>query len=175
LIAPLLDSVVIAPAFETPAPPAPALKKPPPPVPPRIVPLFVSVVIVLAFDTPAPPGADVPPVPPLIFPPDWLVSVVIAQATASTPSGPPEISPLLVTVMAPPLLTTGPATGPEMVWREGAQAARTVPGAPSVARVSSEAPASSAGRVFLKVGGKDQEEEFVEFSRPPSRAGRTNL
>jgi hypothetical protein len=33
-----------------------------------------------------------------------------------------------------------------------------------------EAEASSAGRVFLKVGGKNREEEFVESSRPPSRA-----
>jgi hypothetical protein len=34
----------------------------------------------------------------------------------------------------------------------------------------SEAEASSVGRVFLKVGGKNHEKEAVESSRPPSRA-----
>jgi len=35
--------------------------------------------------------------------------------TASTPSGPPEMIPVLVTVIAPPSLRIGPATGPEMI------------------------------------------------------------
>ena len=71
---------------------------------------------------------------------------MIAQAMASTPSGSPEIFPLPVTVIAPPLLTTVPVNGPEIVWREGTQAARASPGAPSVASATSEAEASSAGR-----------------------------
>ena len=37
LIAPLLVSVVIVPAFDTPAPPAPPEVAPPPPLPPLIV------------------------------------------------------------------------------------------------------------------------------------------
>jgi hypothetical protein len=52
-----------------------------------------------------------------------LASVVIEHVRASTPSGLPEIFPPLVTVIAPLLLTTGPVTGPEIVWREGTQAA----------------------------------------------------
>jgi len=62
---------VIAPAFDTPAPPA-SLKKPP--APPMIVPLFDRLAIVLAFDTPAPP-VTAKPFPPLIAP--RLVSVMI--------------------------------------------------------------------------------------------------
>ena len=90
-------------------------------------------------------AAEAPFAPPIV-PPDRLVSVVIAQARASTPSGPPEISPLPVTVIAPPLLTTGPDTGPEIVWREGTQAARATLGRPSAVSTLSEAEASSAGR-----------------------------
>jgi hypothetical protein len=68
-----------------------------------------------------------------------------------------------VTVIAPPLLTTGPETGPEMLWWEGTQAALAAPGAPSAASTMSEAEASSAGREFLSVGGKNQEaaDEFA--------------
>ena len=72
----------------------------------------------LAFDTPTPPArCPAAPFPPLIVPPDWLVSVVIAQVRASTPSppGPPVMLPLPVTVMAPPLLRTGPVLDVEMV------------------------------------------------------------
>ena len=150
---PLLDSVVIVPAFDTPAPPAPPA--PPagaaPPFPPLIAPLLDRVVIVLAFDTPTPPAPPVippPPFPPLIVPPDWLVSVVIAHVRASTPSppGPPEMLPLPVTVMAPPLLRTGPVVDVEMVWFDPEHAASARSGAAKAPRATSEAPASSEAR-----------------------------
>ena len=70
----------------------------------------------------------------------------MAHVRASTPSGPPEISPAPVTLIAPPLLTTGPVTGPEIVWREGTQAARAAPGRPIAASAIIDAEASSAGR-----------------------------
>ena len=91
LIVPVLVSVAIVPAFDTPAPPLPAPKPekdPPPPCPPLIAPRLVRVLIVPAFDTPAPPAPPglllpKPPFPPLIvapfalvkrltFDPDWL-------------------------------------------------------------------------------------------------------
>ena len=59
--APLLESVVMLPAFETPTP-APPPAMPDPPTPPWIVPLLVSVVNTLAFDTAAAPAP----------PPPWL-------------------------------------------------------------------------------------------------------
>ncbi len=100
----------------------------------------------LAFDTPAPPVK--PPTPPLIVPPDRLVSAVIAQLKASTPSppGPPVMLPLPVTVIAPPLLSTGPEVGVSMIWSDGTQAARATPDTPSAASAKAEAPASSAAR-----------------------------
>jgi hypothetical protein len=151
LIVPWLVSVVIVPAFDTPAPPAPPKPdlEPFPPFPPLIAPRFVSVVIVLSFDTPAPPAPpSVPPAPfpPLIVPSDWLVSLVIGQLRALTPSGPPEMLPLPVTVMAPPLLKIGPDIGVAMVWSDGTQAARATPAAVSAASAKAEAPASSAAR-----------------------------
>ena len=54
--------------------------------------------------------------------------------------------PLPVTVMAPPLLTTGPEVGVAMIWGDGTQAARATPDAPSAASAKTEAPASSAAR-----------------------------
>jgi hypothetical protein len=45
-----------------------------------------------------------------------FVSFVIECVKASTPSGPPEMTPVPVTVMAPPLLLIGPVTGPVMIW-----------------------------------------------------------
>src|SRR5271166_1009100 len=64
------------------------------------------------------------------------------NAQPSAPRGP--LHP--VTVIAPPLLITGPAIGPEMVCREGTQAAWATPDAPSAASATSEAEASSAAR-----------------------------
>jgi len=62
LIAPLLISVAIVPALDTPEPPRPA------PAAAPIAPLLVSVAIAPAFDTPAPPApAEVTP-PPRIEP-----------------------------------------------------------------------------------------------------------
>ena len=62
-----------------------------------------------------------------------------------------------------------------MVWFFPEHAASARSGAPSAASTMSEAEASSAGRVFLKVGCKNHEEEFVESSRPLSRVARVNL
>jgi hypothetical protein len=76
-------------------------------------------LIVLSFNTPAPPAPLAwLALPPLIFPPNSLVSVVIAKFKASTPSSPgaPEMLPVPVTLIAPPLLKIGPTTGPEMTW-----------------------------------------------------------
>ena len=86
---PLLVSVVIAPEFDTPAPPA-AEGAASPPFPPLIVPLLDSVAIVPEFDTPAPPALPKvelpapPPFPPLIAP--LLVSVVIVLALDTPPA-----------------------------------------------------------------------------------------
>ena len=48
-----------------------------------------------------------------------------------------------MTVIAPPLLRTGPPVGVEMVWSDGTQA-RATSGAPNAASAISEAPASNA-------------------------------
>jgi len=98
--------------------------------------------------TPAPPGDDVRPFPPLIVPPDWLMSVVIGQFEASTPSpeGPPEMLPAPVIVIEPPLLRTGPALDVEMVWGDPEHAANARSGAAKAPRATSEAPASSEAR-----------------------------
>ncbi len=55
-------------------------------------------------------------------------------------------------VVAPPLLTAGPATGPEIVWREGRQAARATPDAPRAASAKADAPASNAAREASRTG-----------------------
>ena len=143
LIVPLLVSAVIVPAFDTPAPPAPPKPKGPP-FPPVIAPLLVRVVIVWLFDTPMPPGALAAPAAALIAP--LFVSVEMEQETASTPSGPPEMLPVLVTVILPPVLRIGPGVGKTIVWFSPLHAARAAPGAASVASAMSEAPASSAAR-----------------------------
>jgi hypothetical protein len=143
LIWPLFVSVMIAPALETPAPPGALLVAPP--FPPMIVPLALlardPIVTPFAFDTPTPPGAPAAPPAPLIDP--LFISVETEQVGASTPSGLPAMEPLLVTVIAPPLLRTGPPVGVEMVWGVGTQA-RATSGAPNAASAISEAPASSA-------------------------------
>ena len=113
LIVPRLVSVAIAPAFDTPAPPAPPLVLPAPPAPPSINPLLIKAPNASRFDTPKPPAALMAPAAPLIAP--RFVSFVIDLVTASTPSGPPEMISVFVTVIAPPLLTTGPTRGPEMI------------------------------------------------------------
>jgi hypothetical protein len=93
---------------------------------------------------PAPPGAPaVAPIDPL------LLSVVIEQFSANTPSAPPKMLPALVTRIDPPLLRTGPVTGVEIVCVDGVQAAEASPGSPSAERAASEAPASSADRESL--------------------------
>ena len=48
-----------------------------------------------------------------------------------------------MTVIAPPLLWTGPTVGAEMVWSDGVQA-RATSGAPNAASAITEAPASNA-------------------------------
>jgi hypothetical protein len=103
--------------------------------------LIVRPELVSTPIPPAPPGAPIAaPIEPL------LLSVVIEQFAANTPSAPPPMLPLPVTVMAPPLLRIGPVTGPEMVRGEGTQAACASPDAPSDASAMSEADASSPGR-----------------------------
>ena len=75
-----------------------------------------------------------------------LLSVVIEQFLANTPSRPPAMLPPPVIRMDPPLLKTGPVTPVEIVCGDGAQAARDAPGVASAASATSEAPASSADR-----------------------------
>jgi hypothetical protein len=75
-----------------------------------------------------------------------LLSVVIEQLSANTPSGPAAMLPPPVTRIAPPLLTTGPVTPVEIVRVDGMQPAQAAPGVPSVASAMSEAEASNAGR-----------------------------
>jgi hypothetical protein len=90
---------------------------------------------------PAPPGAPfAAPIEPL------LLSVVIEQFSANTPSAPPATLPPPVTRIDPPLLKTGPVSGVEIVCVDGVQAAHAAPGSPSAAIAASEAPASSADR-----------------------------
>ena len=90
---------------------------------------------------PAAPGAPLAaPIEPS------LLSVVIEQFLANTPSRPPAMLPPPVTRMDPPLLKTGPVTPVEIVCGDGAQAARDAPGVASAASATSEAPASSADR-----------------------------
>ena len=109
--------------------------------PPVIVPPLVSVMIVWLLETPLPPAALAPPTWPPIAP--LFISVEMLQFEASTPFGPPAMEPLLVTVIAPLLLRTGPSVGVEMVWSDGTQA-RATSGATSAASAINEAPVSSA-------------------------------
>src|SRR5208283_279583 len=102
LIVPLLDRLVIVPAFDTPAPPAPPA--PPPlvglrPFPPAIVPLLDRLVIIPEFDTPAPPAPPaplwgLPPFPPAIVP---LLDRLVIIPAFDTPAPP-----------APPSTKVGP-------------------------------------------------------------------
>jgi hypothetical protein len=66
--------------------------------------------------------------------------------TASTPSGFPATEPLLVTVIAPPLLRTGPGVEAEMVCSDGTQAACAASIELNDASAINEAEASSAAR-----------------------------
>ena len=109
LIAPLLDRVVMAPEFATPAPPEPTWLVESPPFPPLILPLLDRVVIVAEFHTPAPPAPPTappelnpmaePPLPPLIAPLLDRV-VIVAEFDTPAPPAPPERSEAAAAVSA---------------------------------------------------------------------------
>jgi hypothetical protein len=111
-----------------------------------------NVPIDWALDTPPPPVAApqaLESARPVIVP--LLLIVVAGQPVTSTPSesvtpAEPGTIPVVVMVMAPPLLRTGLVLDVEMVWGDPEPAARARSGAAKAPGPTSEAPVSSEAR-----------------------------